>query len=192
MDKNTAKKKIVKLLALATNSGATEFEKANAVEMANKLAAKYGLKIVKQKAKSALDEAFEQYEARHSNTSECFTTKLKYFDLELVRCFFKVVKIKCTIDTYAKAVIFDTNAISKTDASKLAELYTNFYKYFKNCLEATKLYADNWSKANTKIYKKAFIIGVLEATFGFAPKNEHVIAYIDGYKIGLTFRKEAK
>ena len=45
MEKYAAIEKINKLLVLASNAGATEGEKANALEMANKIAAKHGLEL---------------------------------------------------------------------------------------------------------------------------------------------------
>ena len=53
MTRNEALEKINKCIALATNAGATEGEKQNAWAMAEKLASKYGFKIVKQEAPKA-------------------------------------------------------------------------------------------------------------------------------------------
>ena len=47
MDKNQAKEKITKLLRLANDKGATPSERDTALEMASKLASKYGFKIQK-------------------------------------------------------------------------------------------------------------------------------------------------
>lgn len=46
MNKNEAIEKINKLFNLANNSGATEGEKQNALEMANKLAKKYNIEEI--------------------------------------------------------------------------------------------------------------------------------------------------
>ena len=53
MTRNEALEKINKCIALATNAGATDGEKQNAWAMAEKLASKYGFKIVKQEAPKA-------------------------------------------------------------------------------------------------------------------------------------------
>ena len=55
MTRNEALEKINKCIALATNAGATDGEKQNAWAMAEKLASKYGFKIVKQEAPKATD-----------------------------------------------------------------------------------------------------------------------------------------
>ena len=47
MDKLQAKEKINKLLRLANDKGATSSERDTALEMANKLASKFGMKIQK-------------------------------------------------------------------------------------------------------------------------------------------------
>lgn len=49
MNKNEAIEKINKLFNLANNSGATEGEKQNALEMANKLAKKYNIGVEKKR-----------------------------------------------------------------------------------------------------------------------------------------------
>lgn len=64
MNKNEAIEKINKLFNLANNSGATEGEKQNALEMANKLAKKYNIGVEKKREYEYICYEFKKYDKK--------------------------------------------------------------------------------------------------------------------------------
>ena len=83
MTRNEALEKINKCIALATNAGATEGEKQNAWAMAEKLASKYGFKIVKQEAPKATDINLNTVKEEPKSV-EYVVYKVSRFDVRIV------------------------------------------------------------------------------------------------------------
>ena len=118
MDRIQAKEKINKLLRLANDKGATSSERDTALEMANKLASKYGFKIQKGAPCSGY---VKNPTTLHKNT---YTFDLNCFSKKFVNFLFVGLGIKNWFWIGKKTVSFDDYRNFNVDEFK------KFYKKF--------------------------------------------------------------
>lgn len=151
MDKKAAIEKINKLLALASNSAATEGEKNNALEMANKIASKYGLKIIKCEEQKTVQKPSE-YKAKFFTVS--------YFDQYIVVPVLKILNVKFKCNPATKEIL--SFNMSDKDIEKFKVLYKALYKEYANNLNRNKQFKSEWTRNDTKSYRKLFLIAFAE------------------------------
>ncbi len=186
MTRNEALEKINKCIALATNAGATEGEKQNAWAMAEKLASKYGFKIVKREASKAtginLNTAKE--EQKHA---EYTVYKVSRFDADIVGR----ILYKLGYDYVTVAGGFMMKNDQDFDFEAFKELYKLLLKQYDTDLKSFKLNCYGWNRSWSKKFKKCWIFGV---GFGIAGEeckavNTFVIA---GYNAGAKYSYYSK
>ena len=142
MTRNEALEKINKCIALATNVGATEGEKQNAWAMAEKLASKYGFKIVKQEAPKANSININTVK-EEPKSAEYVVYKVSRFDARIVsRILFKLGYRYAMTDNgfwMSNDQNFDFDAFKK--------LYKLIMKQYDEDLKSFKVYGWNrsWS-----------------------------------------------
>ena len=153
MTRNEALEKINKCIALATNAGATEGEKQNAWAMAEKLASKYGFKIVKQEAPKATDINTVKADFKHA---EYVVYKVSRFDARIVsRILFKL--------GYRYHIFGDSFEMKNNqnfDFEAFKKLYKLLLKQYDEDLNSFKSGSFNWSKSDSIEFKKNWIFGM--------------------------------
>ena len=185
MTMNEALEKINKCIALATNAGATEGEKQNAWAMAEKLASKYGFKIVKQEAPKATD--INAVKADHKPV-EYVAYKVSRFDDRIVsRILFKLGYRYHTIDDS-----FEMSNDQSFDFEAFKKLYKLLLKQYDEDLKNFKSGSLNWSKSDSIEFKKNWIYGM-----GAGLAGEEYFFWFDsyataGYKAGMKYRSYTK
>ena len=155
MTRNEALEKINKCIALATNAGATEGEKQNAWAMAEKLASKYGFKIVKQEAPKATNINFSATKAETKQV-EYVAYKVSRFDARIVS------RILYTLG-YRFYIISDSFEIRNDksfDFEAFKELYKLLLKQYDEDLNSFKNTVYGWSKRDSILFKKDWIFGM--------------------------------
>lgn len=164
MDKNKAIDRINKLLALANNHAAAPGEKENALEAASKLAAKFGLKIVK------------------GNSTSSTPSKNQFFDYEFyVKCFDKkFLDLLFRLLGADKWQFIGGNRVYVrfTNIEFNQEAFAKFYKkfvsvYYKNLKEA-KADSFMWNRSDTKRYCEEFLYNF---KFGFYNSDMTFVMY---------------
>ena len=164
MDRNKAIDRINKLLALANNRAAAPGEKENALEAASKLAAKFGLKIVK------------------GNSASSTPSKNQFFDYEFyVKCFDKkFLDLLFRLLGADKWQFIGGNRVYVrfTNIEFNQEAFAKFYKkfvsvYYKNLKEA-KAYNFMWNRSDTKRYCEEFFFNF---KFGFYNADKTFVTY---------------
>ena len=187
MTRNEALEKINKCIALATNAGATDGEKQNAWTMAEKLASKYGFKIVKQEAPKATDININAVKAEPKKPSVTFY-KVSRFDARIVsRILYKLGY---------RFHIFNDSFEMKNDQSfdfeAFKKLYKLLLKQYDEDLKNFKSGSFNWSKSDSIEFKKNWIFGMGAALTGEEFShwfNNHAAA---GYNAGMKYRSYTK
>ena len=187
MTRNEALEKINKCIALATNAGATEGEKQNAWAMAEKLASKYGFKIVKQEAPKATDINLNtmKEEAKHV---EYVVYKVSRFDVRIVsRILYKLgYRYHVTNDG------FEMKNDQSFDFEAFKKLYKLLLKQYDEDLNSFKSGRFDWSKSDSIEFKKNWIFGMGAGLAGegyFYWFNSGVTA---GYNAGMKYRSYTK
>lgn len=167
MDKIQAKEKINKLLRLANDKGATPSERDTALEMANKLASKFGMKIQKSIPSTRI----------HNNQ----ITKIRYeFDLncfnkKFVSFLFRSFRIEAWYLVGKKTVIFDDCRNFNVDEFK--KFYKKFVSVYYN-LKKKELDLSERDFFDSFCYY--FTKGVCNYTLGNPD-------YTDAYNLGILF-----
>lgn len=187
MTRNEALEKINKCIALATNAGATEGEKQNAWAMAEKLASKYGFKIVKQEAPKATDININAVKADHKPV-EYVVYKVSRFDARIVsRILYKLGY---------RYHIFNDSFEMKNDQSfdfeAFKKLYKLLLKQYDEDLKNFKSGSFNWSKSDSIQFKRDWIYGMGAGLAGeefFHWFNSGITA---GYNAGMKYRSYTK
>ncbi len=151
MDKKAAIEKINKLLTLASNNAATEGEKNNALEMANKIASKHGLKIVKREEQKPMQKSNE-YKAKFFTVS--------YFDQYIVIPVLKILNIKFKCNPNTKEIL--SFNMSDKDIETFKVLYKALYKEYASRLNRNKRFKSEWTRSDTKSYRRLFLIALAE------------------------------
>lgn len=187
MTRNEALEKINKCIALATNSGATEGEKQNAWAMAEKLASKYGFKIVKQEAHKATDINLNTVKA-DPKPAEYVVYKVSRFDARIVsRILCKLGYRYCTFSDS-----FEMKNDQSFDFEAFKELYKLLLKQYDHDLSYAKASSYCWSRSDSSQFKQNWIYGM-----GIGLAGEELKSWFDnyataGYNAGVKYRSYIK
>lgn len=187
MTRNEALEKINKCIALATNAGATEGEKQNAWAMAEKLASKYGFKIVKQEAPKATDINLNtvKEEAKHA---EYVVYKVSRFDVRIVSRI--LYKLGYRYHTFGDS--FEMKNDQSFDFEAFKKLYKLLLKQYDEDLNSFKSGSFSWSKSDSIQFKRDWIYGMGAGLAGeefFHWFNSGITA---GYNAGMKYRSYTK
>ena len=187
MTRNEALEKINKCIALATNAGATEGEKQNAWAMAEKLASKYGFKIVKQEATKTTDINLNTVKAETKHV-EYVVYKVSRFDARIVSRI--LYKIGYRYHTFSDS--FEMKNDQSFDFEAFKKLYKLLLKQYDEDLNSFKSSSFNWSKSDSIEFKKNWIFGMGAGLAGeefFYWFNSGITA---GYNAGMKYRSYTK
>lgn len=187
MTRNEALEKINKCIALATNAGATEGEKQNAWAMAEKLASKYGFKIVKQEAPKATNINLNTVK-EEPKPVEYVVYKVSRFDVRIVsRILYKLgYRYRVTNDG------FEMKNDQSFDFEAFKKLYKLLLKQYDEDLNSFKSGRFDWSKSDSIEFKKNWIFGMGAGLVGeefFYWFNSSVTA---GYNAGMKYKSYTK
>ena len=189
MTRNEALEKINKCIALATNAGATEGEKQNAWAMAEKLASKYGFKIVKQEAPKAADINFYNRTVKADPKSvEYVVYKVSRFDARIV----SRILFKLGYRYHIFGDSFEMKNDQSFDFEAFKKLYKLLLKQYDEDLNSFKSGSFSWSKSDSIQFKKDWIFGMGAGLAGeefFYWFNSGVTA---GYNAGKKYRSYTK
>lgn len=187
MTRNEALEKINKCIALATNAGATDGEKQNAWAMAEKLASKYGFKIVKQEAPKANSININTVKEEPKSV-EYVVYKVSRFDARIVsRILFK---LGYRYHTFGDS--FEMKNDQSFDFEAFKKLYKLLLKQYDEDLNNFKSGSFSWSKSDSIQFKKDWIFGVGAGLAGeefFYWFNSGITA---GYNAGMKYRSYTK
>ena len=179
MDKNKAIDRINKLLALANNRAAAPGEKENALEAASKLAAKFGLKIVK------------------GNSTSSTPSKNQFFDYEFyVKCFDKkFLDLLFRLLGADKWQFIGGNRVYVrfTNIEFNQEAFAKFYKkfvsvYYKE-FKRDKSMSSYWDRDKTRNFRDHFF-DCFEV--GFKNVNSRTYLNFNPYILGVMFKDYSK
>lgn len=189
MTRNEALEKINKCISLATNAAAADGEKQNAWAMAEKLASKYGFKIVKREASKATDINFYNRTAKEEQKPAEYTVyKVSRFDAHIVsRILFKL--------GYRYYFINDSFKVRNDksfDFEAFKELYKLLLKQYDADLKSFKSSCYGWNRSWSKEFKKDWIFGVGLGLAGEECKACMNTFDIAGYKAGAKYSYYSK
>ena len=187
MTRNEALEKINKCIALATNVGATEGEKQNAWAMAEKLASKYGFKIVKQEAPKATDININTVKADPKHV-EYVVYKVNRFDVRIV----SRILYKLGYRYHAFGDSFEMKNDQSFDFEAFKELYKLLLKQYDHDLSYAKASSYCWSRSDSSQFKKNWIYGM-----GIGLAGEEFSYWFDdhaaaGYNAGKKYSSYTK
>ena len=189
MTRNEALEKINKCIALATNAGATDGEKQNAWAMAEKLASKYGFKIVKQEAPKATDINFYNRTVKEEPKSvEYVVYKVSRFDARIVSRI--LYKLGYRYHTFSDS--FEMKNDQSFDFEAFKKLYKLLLKQYDHDLSYAKASSYCWSRSDSSQFKKNWIYGMGAGLAGeefFYWFNGGITA---GYNAGMKYRSYTK
>ena len=184
MTRNEALEKINKCIALATNSGATEGEKQNAWAMAEKLASKYGFKIVKQEAPKTTDINLNTMKEEPKSV-QYVVYKVSRFDARIVsRILFK---LGYRYHTFSDS--FEMSNDQSFDFEAFKKLYKLLLKQYDEDLKSFKVYG--WSKSWSIQFKRDWIFGMGYGLAGEEPQSWFSRFIMAGYNAGMKYRSYA-
>lgn len=187
MTRNEALKKINKCIALATNAGATEGEKKTAWAIAEKLASKYGFKIVKQEAPKATDININTVKT-DSKPVEYVVYKVSRFDARIVSRI--LYKLGYRYHTFSDS--FEMKNDQSFDFEAFKNLYKLLLKQYDHDLSYAKASSYRWSRSDSSQFKKSWIYGMGAGLAGeeyFNWFDDHATA---GYNAGMKYRSYTK
>lgn len=189
MTRNEALEKINKCITLATNSGATDGEKQNAWAMAEKLASKYGFKIVKREAPKATDINFYNRTVKEEPKSVQYVVyKVSRFDARIVsRILYKLGYCYVTFDNE-----FRVRNDKAFDFDAFKELYKYVMKQYDADLYYFKYTTPGWGRIDSMQFKSEWLFG-----FGYGLAEEEFSGYTSsfcnfGYAAGKKLSYYAK
>ena len=186
MTRNEALEKINKCIALATNSGATEGEKQNAWAMAEKLASKYGFKIVKQEAPKTTDINLNTMKEEPKSV-QYVVYKVSRFDARIVsRILFKLGYRYAMTDNG-----FWMSDDQKFDFDAFKKLYKPIMKQYDEDLKSFKDTVYGWNKSCSIKFKQEWIFGMGAALAGEEPRSWFSSFIMAGYNAGMKYRSYA-
>lgn len=168
-EKQKAIEKINKLIAKAKNSATPKAEADTCFELANKIASKNGLKIVK-----------------NENTPKVHKTKnysfhLNCFNKKFVTLFFFLLNIHGTYNSKGD-ISFDASENFNVEAFK--NIYKNFVSFYYKELKYQKQNSDNWTRESSKIFEVLFFRSFKLGFF------DQISIRNNAYKLGERLRKE--
>ena len=184
MGKNEAIDRINKLLALANNHAAAPGEKENALEAASKLAAKFGLKIVKGNKEAPTENKINVY----AFYVKCYDEKFLSFLFNILGAY----SYKFMGGHYVK--VWFKNATF--DEVEFAKFYKKFVSVYYKELKKEKSIGNYWDRNSTRSFRDYFF-ACFETGFKNADSVSMVYfcSYILGanlYSIKNSIVKEAK
>lgn len=187
MTRNEALEKINKCIALATNTGATECEKQNAWAMAEKLASKYGFKIVKQEAPKATNINLNIVKADYKPV-EYVVYKVSRFDARIVsRILFK---LGYRYHTFSDS--FEMKNDQSFDFEAFNKLYKLLLKQYDEDLKNFKSGSSSWSKSDSIEFKKNWIFGMGAGLAGEEYFHWFNYGNTAGYNAGMKYKSYTK
>ena len=187
MTRNEALEKINKCIALATNAGATECEKQNAWAMAEKLASKYGFKIVKQEAPKTTNINLNTVK-EDPKPVEYVVYKVSRFDARIV----SRILFKLGYRYYVTNDGFEMKNDQSFDFEAFKKLYKLLLKQYDEDLNSFKSGRFDWSKSDSIEFKKNWIFGM-----GAGLAGEEFLYWFDssvtaGYNAGMKYKSYTK
>ena len=187
MTRNEALEKINKCIALATNAGATEGEKQNAWTMAEKLASKYGFKIVKQEAPKTTDINLNTVKA-DPKPVQYVAYKVGRFDARIVARI--LYKLGYRYHTFSDS--FEMKNDQYFDFEAFKELYKLLLKQYDHDLSYAKASSYCWSRSASRQFKNDWIYGM-----GIGLAGEEFSYWFDnsaaaGYEAGAKYSSYTK
>ena len=187
MTRNEALEKINKCIALATNAGATDGEKQNAWAMAEKLASKYGFKIVKQEAPKANSININTVNAETKQV-EYVVYKVSRFDARIVsRILFKLgYRFHIFRDS------FEMKNDQSFDFEAFKELYKLLLKQYDHDLSYAKASSCYWNKSASRQFKNDWIFGMGTGLAGGEFSYWSINSAAAGYNAGVKYRSYIK
>ena len=184
MTRNEALEKINKCIALATNVGATEGEKQNAWAMAEKLASKYGFKIVKQEAPKANSININTVKEEPKSV-EYVVYKVSRFDARIVaRILYKLGYHYVMVDGG-----FKMSNDQSFDFEAFKKLYKLLLKQYDEDLKSFKVYG--WNRSWSIQFKQEWIFGMGYGLAGEEPQSWFSRFIMAGYNAGMKYRSYA-
>ena len=157
MTRNEALEKINKCISLATNAAAADGEKQNAWAMAEKLASKYGFKIVKREASKATDINFYNRTVKEEPKSTEYTVyKVSRFDANIV----SRILYKLGYHYVMVAGGFMMTNDQSFDFEAFKKLYKLLLKQYDHDLSYAKASSCCWSRSDSSQFKKNWIYGM--------------------------------
>ena len=186
MTRNEALEKINKCISLATNAAAADGEKQNAWAMAEKLASKYGFKIVKQEAPKATDINFYNRTVKEEPKSvEYVAYKVSRFDARIVsRILFKLGYRYAMTDNG-----FWMSDDQKFDFNAFKKLYKLIMKQYDEDLKSFKVYG--WNRSWSIQFKRDWIFGMGYGLDGEERQSWFSRFIMAGYNAGMKYRSYA-
>ena len=187
MTRNEALEKINKCISLATNAAAADGEKQNAWAMAEKLASKYGFKIVKQEAPKATNINLNTVK-EDPKPAEYVVYKVSRFDVRIVSRI--LYKLGYRYHTFGDS--FEMKNDQSFDFEAFKKLYKLLLKQYDEDLKNFKSGRFNWSKSDSIEFKKNWIFGMGAGLAGeefFYWFNSGVTA---GYNAGKKYSSYTK
>ena len=189
MTRNEALEKINKCISLATNAAAADGEKQNAWAMAEKLASKYGFKIVKREASKATDINFYNRTVKEEPKHvEYVVYKVSRFDVRIVSRI--LYKLGYRYHTFGNS--FEMKNDQSFDFEAFKELYKLLLNQYDEDLKNFKSGSFSWSKSDSIQVKKDWIFGMGAGLAGeefFYWFNSGVAA---GYNAGKKYSSYTK
>ena len=167
MDKLQAKEKINKLLRLANDKGATSSERDTALEMATKLATKYGFRI----QKGAPSTSNQNNAGPATLNKNRYEFDLNCFNKKFVNFLFEVLGIKDWFWYGKKTVRFNDYRNFNVDEFK------KFYKKFVSVYYKIKKTANMTESEYFETFCYYFMAGVRENTGWGQFKQAHELGY---------------
>ena len=181
MTRNEALEKINKCIALATNAGATEGEKQNAWAMAEKLASKYGFKIVKREAPKANNINLNTVK-EDPKPVEYVVYKVSRFDARIVSRI--LYKLGYRYHTFGDS--FEMKNDQSFDFEAFKKLYKLLLKQYDHDLSYAKASSYCWSRSASRQFKTDWIygmgIGLAGEEFSYWSINSAAAGYNAGKK----------
>ena len=187
MTRNEALEKINKCISLATNAAAADGEKQNAWAMAEKLASKYGFKIVKREASKATDINLNTVK-EEPKPVEYVVYKVGRYDARIVsRILYKLGY---------RYLTFDNNFRVRNDKAFDFDAFKELYKYIMKQYDADIYFFKNttfgWGRRDSKQFKSDWLFG-----FGYGLTEEEFSKYTGrfcnaGYEAGKKLSYYAK
>lgn len=189
MTRNEALEKINKCISLATNAAAADGEKQNAWAMAEKLASKYGFKIVKREASKATDINFYNRTVNEeSRPVEYVVYKVGRYDARIVsHILYKLGYHYLTFDNE-----FRVRNDKAFNFEAFKELYKLLLKQYDADLKSFKDTVYCWDRSNSHQFKKDWIYGMGSALAGEECSRWFNNQAAAGYKAGAKYSYYSK
>lgn len=187
MTRNEALEKINKCIALATNVGATEGEKQNAWTMAEKLASKYGFKIVKQEVPKTTDINLNTVN-EEPKSAEYVVYKVSRFDARIV----SRILFKLGYRYHIFGDSFEMKNDQSFDFEAFKKLYKLLLKQYDEDLNSFKSGSFSWNKSASHQFKNDWIFGMGAGLAGEEFSYWSINSAAAGYNAGTKYRSYTK